>query len=234
MKLKEVLDSTGAILLRGDSEQEVHGVSTDTRTLQGKALYLSLDGPNFDGNRFAARAEERGAAALLLRGSLDLDLAGLPAGVPIVVHKAPRRALSDLASWHRSRLDLSVVGITGSSGKTTTKNILAELLAVHRRTVASPSSYNNDIGVPHTMLLADSETEVLVVEMGTNAPGEIAALCRVARPTLGIITNVGGLAPGGAGIPRRSRAREGGIVRVPAVGRPRGAQPRLRIRGRIA
>ena len=191
MKLKEVLDSTGATLLRGDSEQLLHGVSTDTRTLQGPALYLSLDGPNFDGNRFAARAEARGAAALLLRGSLDMDLGDLPPGVAVAVHEAPRRALSDLASWHRSRLDLPVLGITGSSGKTTTKNILAELLAAHWRTVASPSSYNNDIGVPHTMLLADPETEALIVEMGTNAPGEIAALCRVARPTAGIITNVG-------------------------------------------
>jgi len=191
MKLKEVLDSTGAVLLRGSSECLVHGVSTDTRTLTDRALFLALDGPNFDGNRFASKAGERGAAALMLRRAPDLDLAGLPPELPVAVHEAPRRALSDLASWHRSRLDVPVIGITGSSGKTTTKNILAELLSAHRRTVASPSSFNNEIGVPHTMLLADPSTEVLVVEMGTNAPGEIAALCRVARPTAGIITNVG-------------------------------------------
>ena len=191
MKLKEVLDSTGAVLLRGDSERLVYGVSTDTRTMGDRALFLALDGPNFDGNRFATRASERGAAALMLRRASDLDLATLPADVPVAVHEAPRRALSDLASWHRSRLDVPVVGITGSSGKTTTKNILAELLSEHHRVVASPSSYNNDVGVPHTLLLADPETEVLVVEMGTNAPGEIAGLSRVARPNAGIITNIG-------------------------------------------
>jgi UDP-N-acetylmuramoyl-tripeptide--D-alanyl-D-alanine ligase len=111
--------------------------------------------------------------------------------VPLVVHAEPRRALAELASWHRSQLAIPVIGITGSCGKTTTKNILSQLLATRWRTVASPSSFNNDVGVPHTTLLADETTEALVLEIGTNAPGEIAALCRVARPTAGIVTMVG-------------------------------------------
>ena len=191
MRVAEVLDSTGAVLVRGDAERLVHGVSTDTRSLHPEALYLALSGPNFDGNAFAREACARGAGALMLRKEESLDLSALPAGLPIAVHEAPVRALGDLAAWHRSRLGIPVVAITGSSGKTTTKNITAELLGQGLRTVASPASFNNEIGVPLTLLAADAETELLVVEMGTNAPGEIAQLARIARPTVGVVTNVG-------------------------------------------
>ena len=191
MRFKDVLDSTGAMLVRGDADRLVHGVSTDTRTLQPRALYLALSGPNFDGNAFARQAEERGAGGLLLRAGSDLPLGELPSDAPVAVHDAPLRALSDLASWHRARLSIPVVGITGSCGKTTTKNILRQLLEPHLSVVASPASFNNDVGVPHTLLLADPDTQALVVEVGTNAPGEIAGLCRVARPTIGVITNIG-------------------------------------------
>lgn len=152
-------------------------------------MYLALRGPNFDGNRFAAAAVAAGASALFLaEGELP---AGIPAHVPVAMHADPRRALGDLASWYRSTLALRVVGVTGSCGKTTTKNLLAQLLAPRTPTVASPSSFNNDIGVPHTLLLADETTRVVVAEMGTNHPGEIAALCRIARPDAGVITTVG-------------------------------------------
>ena len=191
MRLTDVLASTGAVLVRGETERLVHGVSTDTRTLHSDALYLALRGPNFDGNAYAAHAGRAGAGALILRREEGIDLSGVPEGLPVALHEAPRRALADLAAWHRSRLDIPVVAVTGSSGKTTTKNILAQLLAASRRVVASPASFNNDIGVPLTLLTADAETDVLVVEIGTNAPGEIAALARVARPTGGIITNIG-------------------------------------------
>jgi UDP-N-acetylmuramoyl-tripeptide--D-alanyl-D-alanine ligase len=118
-------------------------------------------------------------------------VAALAGEQPIALHPEPRRALGDFAAWHRSRLGVPVVGITGSCGKTTTKNVLRELLSARLSVVASPSSFNNDVGVPHTLLAADESTEVLVVELGTNAFGEIASLCRIARPTAGILTNVG-------------------------------------------
>ena len=194
MRIQDILDSTGATLVRGPRDGLVHGVSTDTRTLGPRALFLALSGPNFDGNDFALKAGSAGAGALMLRGSPDEalpPLEGVPGDVAVAVHDSPRRALADLASWHRSRLAVPVIGITGSCGKTTTKNVLAQLLEPHLSIVKSPSSFNNEIGVPHTLLLADPGTEALVVEIGTNAPGEIAALCRIARPTGGIITNVG-------------------------------------------
>jgi UDP-N-acetylmuramoyl-tripeptide--D-alanyl-D-alanine ligase len=189
--IQDVLDSTGAVLVRGDARMTVTGVSTDTRTLERGDLFLALSGPNFDGNSYATAALDAGAGGLVLRGGEGDALAGFPGEAPIARHRDPRRALGDLAAWHRSRLDAAVVGITGSCGKTTVKNILAELLAAKLSTVSSPSSYNNDVGVPHTLLLADDTTQALVVEMGTNHPGEIAALCRIARPEGGVITNIG-------------------------------------------
>ncbi|MFT5049941.1 MAG: UDP-N-acetylmuramoyl-tripeptide--D-alanyl-D-alanine ligase [Chlamydiales bacterium] len=192
-KLNDLIESTGATLLRGRGDETLNGVSTDTRTLRGDQLFLALDGPNFDGNRFAQDALKRGAGCLLLRSDDPRPalIEDLPGDTPIVVHESPRRALSELAAWHRRRLDIPVIGITGSCGKTTTKNILSELLTDHRSVVSSPASFNNEIGVPHTLLLADSTTEALIVEMGTNSPGEIRTLCETARPSAGIITNVG-------------------------------------------
>ncbi len=192
LRLRDVLAATGAVLVRGgDEDVTLIGVSTDTRTLGAGELFVALDGPSFDGNRFAAAAAGAGATALLLREGGALDVDALPANVAVAVHPNPRRALADIGAWYRSTLACSVVGITGSCGKTTTKNILRDLLAQSYPVVASPSSFNNDIGVPHTIFLADEKTSVLAIEMGTNHPGEIATLCRIARPTGGIITNVG-------------------------------------------
>jgi UDP-N-acetylmuramoyl-tripeptide--D-alanyl-D-alanine ligase len=192
-----VVGASGARLVAGTPDLPLAGVSTDTRTLRSGELFLALRGPNFDGNRFAGQALAAGAAALLLAegdGPTGLDPAA-----PLARHPDPRRALADLGAWYRSTLAAPVVGVTGSCGKTTTKNILHALFTRRFPVVASPSSFNNDIGVPLTLCLADDSTRLLVVEMGTNHPGEIAALCRIARPEIGIITNVGASHLGGLG-----------------------------------
>jgi len=191
LSLQDVLASTGSVLACGSAEVRVAGVSTDTRTLEPGELFVALSGPSFDGNVFAAQAAKAGAGALLLHAECMPAPAELPAGLPVLVHPDPRRALADLAAWYRSTLPMPVIGITGSCGKTTTKNVVATLFSRLFPVVASPSSYNNDIGVPLTLLMADRDTRLLAVELGTNHPGEIAALCRIARPTAGIITNVG-------------------------------------------
>ncbi len=193
-QIKDIVESTGATLARGDLSREIRGVSTDTRSLSTDDFFFALSGPNFDGNRFARQAVERGAAGLMLKdeGGAPPPIVGeLPCDTPVLLHRSPREALSELALWHRRRLAAPVIGITGSCGKTTTKNILVSLLTTRARVVGSPNSFNNDIGVPHTLLLADEATQALVVEMGTNHPGEIAALCKTSRPTAGIITNIG-------------------------------------------
>ncbi len=205
---QQLLAATGGHATGPMQSLVLQGVSTDTRSLKAGDLFVALQGPNHDGNLHAQSAVERGAGALLLRtgsegwGELRSSKRGVTPGyhpghsdskasIPIVLCDSPRRALSDLAQWHRERLNIPVVGITGSCGKTSTKSILHSLLKPHRTVVASPASFNNDIGVPHTLFLTERETQALVVEMGTNAPGEIAALCRTAAPTGAIVTHVG-------------------------------------------
>ena len=192
--IQDAVQATGATLRSGDAARSATGVSTDTRTLRRGDLFLALSGPNHDGNRFAPTAVERGAAGLLLEDAGGAPLSLVPEGsrdTPVLLHRSPRSALSALASWHRSRIAAPVIGITGSCGKTTTKNVLLELLSGRIAAVGSPDSFNNDIGVPHTLFLADEASRAVVVEMGTNHPGEIAALCRTARPTAAVVTCVG-------------------------------------------
>ena len=192
--IQDVIESTGATLARGDARRAARGVSTDTRTLREGDLFVAIAGPNFDGSRFAAAAVDRGAAGLLLPdpgGAPPPWIRELSRDTPVLHHPSPRGALSAIASFHRARLSAPVVAITGSCGKTTTKNVLVELLSTRIAAVGSPDSFNNDIGVPHTLFLADEGSRAVVVEMGTNHPGEIAALCRTARPTAGIVTCVG-------------------------------------------
>jgi UDP-N-acetylmuramoyl-tripeptide--D-alanyl-D-alanine ligase len=172
--------------------REARGVSTDTRNLQQGQLFFALSGPNFDGNQYARAAAQRGAAALVLRKDEQARaLAAELTQLPVLLHPDPRRALGELAAWHRARLAIPVVGITGTAGKTTTKNMIVQLAGALRATIGSEKSFNNDIGVPLTLLRADETTELLVVEIGTNAPGEIEALCALARPTIGVVTGIG-------------------------------------------
>lgn len=215
---EDVVAATGARLVQGDPARALAGVSTDTRSLESGELFLALSGPNHDGNRYAADAVARGAAGLLLREDPSSSESA-EGDVVVALVPDPRRALADLARWHRARLSADVVGITGSCGKTTTKNMLAALLRPHRRTAASPASFNNDIGVPHSMLLADPDTEALVLEIGTNAPGEIAALCEIARPTCGVLTGVGASHLAGLGSLEGVAEEKGALIEaVPADG----------------
>jgi UDP-N-acetylmuramoyl-tripeptide--D-alanyl-D-alanine ligase len=196
MTLEQVLDATGADLvrppLRAQAAQiQLRGVSTDSRQVLPGSLFVGLSGPNFDGNRFGREAARAGAKALLLRADPSLSLDGLAPDVGLAVHPDPARALTDLAAWHRSRLRAKVLAITGTCGKTTTKNLAVELFSPHRRTVGSPKSFNNSIGLPLTLFQADERTELLVLEIGTSGPGEIAALARLAQPDVCIVTMVG-------------------------------------------
>ncbi|MDF1836881.1 MAG: UDP-N-acetylmuramoyl-tripeptide--D-alanyl-D-alanine ligase, partial [Planctomycetota bacterium] len=192
---QDLLVATGARHVAGHPRALFQGISTDTRTLVGGELFLSLSGPNFDGDRFATGAIDAGASGALVRQAKG-DL--LDSEAPVAEHPDPRRALGDLARWYRTRWkrgkgehDRAVVGITGSCGKTSTKEILVQLLEGVCEAYGSPASFNNDIGVPLTLLRTPANTDVCVVEMGTNAPGEIANLCRIAQPNGAIITNIG-------------------------------------------
>ncbi len=164
-------------------------LSTDTRTLPPGALFLALRGERFDGHAFVEAAERAGAAAAIVERPRE----ALPQrpGLPLLRVADTRTALAALAAGWRARLAARVAGITGTVGKSSTKDMLAAILARRFRTHATAGNLNNDLGVPRTLLDAPPDTERMVVEMGMNRPGEIAALARLADPALGLITRVG-------------------------------------------
>ena len=162
-------------------------VSTDTRQLRKGALFVALRGERFDGHEFLSRAATKGALGAVVEESVvlpDLDFEWF-----IVPDTA--RALGDLARYYRRRCAARVIGVTGSSGKTTVKEMLASVLGAERPTHATSGNLNNHIGVPLTILDAPPAAKFWVLEMGSNAPGEIARLCSIAEPDDALVTTVG-------------------------------------------
>lgn len=160
-------------------------VSTDSRNIQPDSLFFALKGPNFDGNQYAADALGKGAAWSVV------DDPSLPDNEKFIVVENVLQTLQQLASFHRKQLGIPVLGITGSNGKTTTKELIVAVLQQKYQVTSTQGNLNNHIGVPLTLLKMNANTEIAVVEMGANHPGEIAELCQIADPDLGIITNIG-------------------------------------------
>jgi UDP-N-acetylmuramoyl-tripeptide--D-alanyl-D-alanine ligase len=165
-------------------ERTVHRVCTDTRQLRPGDLFVALRGNTFDANDFLDRAVDA-AAAIVER----VDTA--PPNLPVLVVPDARRALGDLALAHRRTLRGRVLAVAGSNGKTGTKLLLDAALSGSLRGSCSPKSFNNDVGVPLTLLAADREDDYVIVEIGTNAPGEVARLAEMAEPDLAVITSIG-------------------------------------------
>lgn len=165
----------------------IFGVSIDTRTLEKGNLFIPLRGERHDGHQFVKAAFEKGAAATLWQE----DVPAIPEDQPVLVVKDTLQALQELARLYRQELDLKVCAVTGSNGKTTTKDILAELLSLKFKVQKTQGNYNNHIGLPLTILGLEEDTEVAVLEMGMNHFGEIDFLSRLARPDAAIITNIG-------------------------------------------
>ncbi len=161
-------------------------VATDSRTIVGGEMFFALKGEKFDGNRYAMTAIEAGANFVVAD---DAKLEGVDSR--IIVVEDSLKALQELAREHRERLGLRVVGLTGTNGKTTTKELIIAALSAKYCVGATTGNLNNHIGVPLTLLSFDSDTEIGVVEMGANHVGEIAQLCEIACPYLGLITNIG-------------------------------------------
>lgn len=157
-------------------------ISTDTRTLGPDELFFALQGPNYDGSEFVSIAVEKNAAAAVLSAQADIDL-------PQIIVDDTRAALGKLAGAWRARMPAKLIGITGSNGKTTLKEMLASCLSLTADTLATVGNLNNDIGVPLMLLSLSEEHRYAVIEMGANHPGEIAALTALARPDVVVITN---------------------------------------------
>jgi len=186
LTLKEIADMCGGLLV-GTGAEVVRRISKDTRTLVPGDLYLGLRGENFDGNLYVKEAAAKGAAAAIL----DRPPENLPSNFPYVLVEDSLVALHRLASAWRDRLALKVVCITGSNGKTSTKDFTAAVLSVRYRTIKTEGNLNNHIGLPLSILSASTADDAAVWEIGMNHPGEIAPLARLARPDLAIVTNIG-------------------------------------------
>lgn len=160
-------------------------ISTDSRKISQGCLYLALKGDNFDGNQFAHQALAQGAAFAVV------DDASLVTNEQILLVENGLTALQALARHHRLKSSAVVIGITGSNGKTTTKELIAQVLSSHFNTHATPGNLNNHIGVPLTLLGIRQEHEMAVVEMGANHPGEVELLCDLVLPDCGVVTSIG-------------------------------------------
>jgi len=167
---------------------EVSGYSIDSRTVMPGDLFFALRGENSDGHRYLAQAFERGAAAAVIDADVDRDVDA--AGQTVRVADT-LIALQQLARWARQQWGGKVVGVTGSAGKTSTKDVIAALLEPFLRVGKTVGNLNNHIGLPLSILRLPGDTEVAVLEMGMNHAGEIRDLCAIARPDVGVVTNVG-------------------------------------------
>lgn len=185
----EVLKAVGGVLVRRGNAGLCRGVSTDTRTLEEGNLFIPLSGEHFDGHRFLSSAAEKGAAAVVVSNREAAD--NLPPAVTVIAAGDTLRALEDLARFHRQRFSVPVVAVTGSNGKTTTKDMISAVLKTTYRVCHTKKNFNNEIGLSQTLLSLTEDDEVCVVEMGMRGLGQIAELCRIACPTLGVVTNVG-------------------------------------------
>ncbi|MEL7506337.1 MAG: UDP-N-acetylmuramoyl-tripeptide--D-alanyl-D-alanine ligase [Cyanobacteria bacterium J06554_1] len=188
--VSQILDALGRdrvehTLLPTHLEQRVRCISTDTRTIQPADIFLALEGERFDGHKFVEQAMAAGAIAAITRKG-------------VIQGESPRIEVTDtlaayqtLGRWWRQQLGLPVVAITGSVGKTTTKELISAALGLHGTVHKTRANFNNEIGVPKTLLEVTPDHDYAVVEMGMRGPGEIALLTQIAQPNVAVITNVG-------------------------------------------
>ena len=188
----DILEATGGKLLKGGAEIRFSSVSTDTRTIKQGALFIAIKGPNFDGHNFIEEAISRGAIGAVVIPSTQWGEGKVKgSGFVIIEVKDTVKAMGDIAKAHRIKFNIPVIAITGSNGKTTTKEMTAAILAKKYNVLKNEGTENNFIGVPSTLLRLDSRYEIAVLELGSNHSGEIARLAEIAQPSLAVIVNAG-------------------------------------------
>ena len=186
--IREILAAVGGTLLRPfDEDRTIDCVDTDSRTMHEGSLFIPLSGERFDGHAYIAQALEDGALGCLTHKSVET----LRPDKFYIQVEDTMTALGALARYYRNKFDLKVVGVTGSVGKTTTKDMVASVLSQRYRVLKTEGNYNNNIGVPKTLFRLDHTHQIAVIEMGMNHMGEIDYLTRIAEPDVAVITNVG-------------------------------------------
>lgn len=183
MNLSEIVNAVNGKLTCGESTGWVSGVSTDTRTIKPGELFIALSGKNFNGNDFIDKAINQGARAIIAKKPVIKAFS-------VIEVSDTLRALQNLALYYRKKYNMQVIGVTGSNGKTTTKDMLASIMSKKGRVTATKGNLNNLIGLPMTLFDITSETKYCVLEMGTNHSGEIRALAGMCVPEIGVITNI--------------------------------------------
>ncbi len=181
---KEIARVTGGELVGGDVT--VSSVSTDTRTIEKGALFVAVKGERFDGNDYIGQAEQKGASA-----ALSDRTERVCARIPVIYVKDTREAQLKLARCYRDKFDVRLCGVTGSVGKTSTKDMIRAVLSAKFNTLGTEENFNNDIGLPRTLFLLNEEYDAAVIEMGMSDRGEISALSKTAHPDVAVITNIG-------------------------------------------
>ena len=184
----EIARMTGAELVEVREGTEYLGVSTDSRTIQSGEIFVALHGDTFDGHDYLEDVKKKGARAVLINRT---RIESLPGGIGAFVVDDTLFALGELARRHRERISARVVGITGSNGKTTTKELVYDVVSRRFSAEKSRGNFNNLIGLPMMLLSMDERCEVIVVELGMNTPGEMKRLVSIAGPDIGVITNIG-------------------------------------------
>jgi len=190
--VKDIIEKCNGKLLQGNLDFILENFSKDTRTIQSNDVYVGIKGDKLDGSIFYKDAIEKGASTCILNNTIKLDEEFLNknTNINIVLVDDTIKCLQELASYKRSLYDIPVIGVTGSVGKTSTKDIIASVLSKKYNVLKTIGNYNNHIGVPLT-ILSLKEHDACVVEMGMNNLGEISLLSKIAKPTIGVITNVG-------------------------------------------
>ena len=189
---KDCLKIVGGKLLRGNNSKVFCGVSINSRTLQKGELFVCIQGDNFDGHDFQGEAIKKDAAGIIVSNLKNLpeEMINQKNGPFVIQSENTLKALQNLASYQRTRLPFQVIAITGTNGKSTTKEMIASIIETKFKTLKTQGNLNNHIGLPLTLLARKPEHEVGVLEMGMSASGEIKKLAEIAQPNIGVITNI--------------------------------------------
>jgi UDP-N-acetylmuramoyl-tripeptide--D-alanyl-D-alanine ligase len=193
ISLNELLKVTGGKLWNDNKGNQTiaRGVSIDSRTIKKGNLFVAIPGERFDGHQFVLEAAKKGASLVIMSKEKINPLEKKKLNkIPVVLVEDTKKALREIAAWHRNKFEIPTVAVTGTNGKTTTKDMIAEVLSSKFKVLKSIKSYNNLVGVPLTLFELDQDTQVLVMELGMSSPGEIGILTKIAKPNLGVITNI--------------------------------------------
>lgn len=184
----QILKATRGKLVNGSADTWVKDISIDSRTIQKGFAFIAIKGNNFDGHDFIGAAIKKGASCIVKTDKNKQKATGRIACIEV---KDTLKALGDIANFWRKRFDVPVIAVTGSNGKTTAKDMIAWVLSAQFRVLKNEGTKNNQVGLPLTLLKLDDTYDIVVLELGTNHPGEIGYLSRVARPNIGVIANIG-------------------------------------------